>query len=576
MIRGYGNFTFLLLILFIWMVLRFFSEYFLILFKSKEFFGLTISIKKLIILYVIINLLACILLYFRLVFTSKCTISGGKVLHKMMLDPITNISIRNSNTMNSNQLINNFSRDLGMVDFFSSVMFGNCLTFGGAFITLLIVVIAFFKFFAIFIPIFIFVGFFLTKIYLRGFRQLVQLEAQMRTFIINYIKEINLGKEAIQSFNISDKFMEKYNYIYEKYYLSQIGVKNSNAWFLYSISRISFIFKIIFMFYFLYQTKYNDNIIEQDKIGILFVSMFSLHEYFNRFLSHVVTFENSLLAFNRCLSCINIKQEKENIYKNKNLFLNGIQKEIKFENVCVKYDKTSDYVLNNISFTVNHGEKIGICGRTGVGKTTLLMSLLKVVDVNEGKIIFDENINIKDIDINILRQNIICITQEINLFDELTIKENIDPYNKYEIIDIKTILNDFSFYEFINLKNKENTILDLDSIFLKKVKDLNLSFGQKNIICLIRVILRYNEKRNSIVLIDEMTDKNDFITSDKVVNILFNKFKEGTIFIVSHRMNSIKNCDKVLVLEDGKIAEFDTPNKLLSDNNSVFYKYNKL
>ena len=575
MIGGYANLTILLFILFIWMVLRFCSEYFLIIFKSNEFLGLSFSIKKLIIFYVIVNLLACLLLYIRLVLTSKCTISGGRNLHKMMLDPITNISIQASNkSLSSNQLINNFSRDLGMIDFFSSVMFGNCLTFGGAFITLLIVIIVFFKFFAIFIPIFIFVGFSITKIYLQGFRQLVQLETQMRTAIINFIKEINLGKEAIQSYNISDKFINKFNKLYTKYYISQIGVKNSNAWFLYSISRISFILKIIFMIYFFYQIKDNDNLIDQDKIGILFVSMFSLHEYFNRFLSHVVTFENSLLAFNRCLTCTKIKQENEN--KDKNIILNGIKKEIRFENVCIKYDKTNDNVLKNITFKVNQGEKIGICGKTGVGKTTLLMSLLKVVDINEGKIIFDENIDIKNIDFNTLRENIICITQEINLFDELTIKENIDPYNKYEIKDIKKILNDFSFNEFIDIENKNNSILNLESILFKKVKDINLSFGQKNIICFIRVLLRYNEKRNSIVLIDEMTDKNDFITSDKLVNILFNKFKEGIIFIVSHRIPSIQNCDKILVLEEGKIAEFDSPNKLLSNKNSIFYKYTQI
>ena len=462
-----------------------------------------------------------------------------------------------------------------MVDFFSSVMFGNCLTFGGAFLTLLIVIIVFFKFFVFFIPIFIFIGFFITKIYLQGFVKLVQFDTQMRNIIINFIKEINLGKEAIQSYNINDKFRSKFNKLYSKYFLSQIGVKYSNAWFLYSISRISFILKTIFMIYFLYQIK-NNNSIDQDKIGILFVSMFSLHEYFNRFLSHVVTFENSLLAFNRCLSYTKIKQENENKIKKENRLINGIQKGIKFENVCIKYDKMNYNVLNNISFIVNQGEKIGICGKTGVGKTTLLMSLLKVVDINEGKIILDENIDIKDIDINNLRYNIICITQEINLFDDLTIKENIDPYNKYEIKDIKKILKDFSFNDFIDLENKNNSMINLDSILLKKVKDINLSFGQKNIICLIRVILRYNEKRNSIVLIDEMADKNDFITSDKLVNILFNNFKDGIILIVSHRMNSLKNCDKILVLEEGKVAEFDSPNNLLSNNNSIFYKYNLL
>ena len=105
---------------------------------------------------------------------------------------------------------------------------------------------------------------------------------------------------------------------------------------------------------------------------------------------------------------------------------------------------------------------------------------------------------------------------------------------------------------------------------------MNFSLGQKNLICLIRTILRFHENKNSILLIDEMTDKNDIIISDKIMNLLINKFKEGTILIVTHRMNSIKNCDKILVLEEGKIVEFDSPKNLLANPNSKFYKYNLL
>ena len=574
LLGGYKNFFILIFILIIWIVLRFLSEYFLFIFKNNN--SANASITNLITFYIIINIVACFLLYIRLVLTSSYTISGGRNLHEKMINPIINASIKDfQNKYNSNQLINNFSRDLGMVDFFSSVMFGNCLTFGGAFIALLIVIIKFFNIFIIFIPIFIFIGFFLTNLYLDGFRQLIQLENQMRTQIINFIKEMNLGREEIYSYNISDKFIIRFKELYKKYYLSHLTFKNANAWFLYSISRISFILKLIFMFYFYYQSQKSNIFIFQDKIGILFISIFSIHEYFNRFLSHVVTFQNSLMAFNRCISCTNLSKENTTINiasRNKNndiIFSKGLQEELIFDNVCIKYNKTGENVLKNISLRINKGEKIGIIGKTGVGKTTLLMSLIKLVDVNEGKIIFDENIDINDIDINILRQNIICITQDINLFDELTIKENIDPYEKYNKNEIKNIIENYSISEFINSDKKIN----LDKIFDIKLKDLNLSFGQKNIICLIRAILRYHENKNSIILIDEMTDKNDLITSDKIMDLLINKFKEGTILIVTHRMNSIKNCDKILVLEEGKIAEFDNPKKLLSNPNSIFYKY---
>lgn len=572
LLGGYKNFFILIFILIIWIILRFLSEYFLFIFKNNN--SANTSITNLITFYIIINIVACFLLYIRLVLTSSYTISGGRNLHEKMINPIINASIKDfQNKYNSNQLITNFSRDLGMVDFFSSVMFGNCLTFGGAFIALLIVIIKFFNIFIIFIPIFIFIGFFLTNLYLDGFRQLIQLENQMRTQIINFIKEMNLGREEIYSYNISDKFIIRFKELYKKYYLSHLTFKNANAWFLYSISRISFILKLIFMFYFYYQSQKSNIFIFQDKIGILFISIFSIHEYFNRFLSHVVTFQNSLMAFNRCISCTNLSKENTTINiasRNKNndiIFSKGLQEELIFDNVCIKYNKTGENVLKNISLRIKKGEKIGIIGKTGVGKTTLLMSLIKLVDVNEGKIIFDENIDINDIDINILRQNIICITQDINLFDELTIKENIDPYEKYNKNEIKNIIENYSIGEFINSDKKIN----LDKIFDIKLKDLNLSFGQKNIICLIRAILRYHENKNSIILIDEMTDKNDLITSDKIMDLLINKFKEGTILIVTHRMNSIKNCDKILVLEEGKIAEFDNPKKLLSNPNSIFY-----
>ena len=567
---GFCNFSILFFILFIWIICRFFSEYSLVLFKNTKsnFQSYNfISFKKLLLLYIVSNLLSCILLYTRLVITSRYTINGGRNLHKSMLNSITNVSIQKSN-LNISLLINNFSRDLGMVDFFSSVMFGNCFTFGGALIIFCAILIIFFKICIIFIPIVLISEWLMLRVYLIGLRQLRALEAQMRTGIIKYINEVNFGSEAIKYYNISDAYLKKFNNIFKKYCITIITVLDSNAWFSYASHIITIIFKISFIVYYTIQNTYykNENIDQNEKIGIMFVSIFSLHEYCHRVLNHYINFENSLLALQRCIgSYSKIPQEEK---KSQNLENYNISK-IKFEDVSIKYNTNIDsknFVLNNISFSVNKGEKIGICGKTGVGKTTLLMSLLKIVNVNLGKIIFNDDKNLNDFDATILRQKIVCVTQDISLFDELTIKENIDPFNKHQVSEI---LNEFK-----ELNDDAN--FNLENIINKKIKECNLSFGQKNIICFLRILLKCIEGNVNVILLDEMTDKSDYLISEKIINLLFNKFPECIFFIVSHRMNSFEKCDKVMVMKDGKIAEFDEPKKLLADSNSIFNEFSKI
>ena len=567
---GFCNFSILSFILLIWIISRFFSEYALVLFKNTktnlQSYNL-MTFRNLLLLYIISNLLSCILLYIRLVITSKYTINGGRNLHKSMLNSISNVSIQKSN-LNTSLLINNFSRDLGMVDFFSSVMFGNCFTFGGALIIFCALLIIFFKVCIVFIPIVLISEWLTLRVYLIGLRQLRALEAQMRTGIIKYINEVNFGSEAIKCYNISEAYLKKFNNIFKKYCVTIITVLDSTAWFNYAIHIITIIFKISFIAYYTFQNTYykNENSDQNEKIGIIFVSIISLHEYCHRVLNHYINFENSLLALQRCVgSYTKIPQEEK---KNQNLENFNISK-ITFEDVSIKYNTNIDsknYVLNNISFSVNKGEKIGICGKTGVGKTTLLMSLLKIVNVNLGKIIFNEDKNLNDIDAKFLRQKIICVTQDISLFDELTIKENIDPFNKHQVSEI---LNEFK-------ELNEDVNFNLENIINKKIKECNLSFGQKSIICFLRILLKCIEGNVNVILLDEMTDKSDYLISEKIVNLLFQKFPDCIFFIVSHRMNSFEKCDKVMVMKDGKIAEFDEPKKLIADSNSIFNEFNKI
>ncbi len=228
-----------------------------------------------------------------------------------------------------------------------------------------------------------------------------------------------------------------------------------------------------------------------------------------------------------------------------------IQGNIQFIDVCLRYSDGSKYALDDVNLSIIGGEKIGIVGRTGSGKSSLFTSLFRLVELNSGVILID-GIPIRNLDLLRLRRAMSIITQDPFLFNS-SLRDNIDPYETYTNDEIRQVLD----------KCRLNA-LSLDLAVEENGK--NLSCGQRQLICLARALLT-NAK---ILCIDEATASIDYETDNYIQEILRTQFQSVTILTIAHRINTILDYDKVIVMNNGKLIEFDTINNLLNSKYSYF------
>jgi ATP-binding cassette subfamily C (CFTR/MRP) protein 1 len=231
---------------------------------------------------------------------------------------------------------------------------------------------------------------------------------------------------------------------------------------------------------------------------------------------------------------------------------------IRFENYSVRYRPTTEVVLKNLNFQIEGKEKVGVVGRTGSGKSTICLCLFRILEPLEGTIYIDDE-DITKMGLDILRRNMTIIPQDPCLM-EGSLKYNIDPFETAQDDEIIQILKKIGF---------EYTESD-DKILNRKIEQggSNLSVGEKQLVCIARAILR----KTKIIVMDEATANIDMKTEEKIQNALEYVLNFSTVITVAHRIKTIINYDKILVLNNGKIEEFDTPKNLLKNEKSLFYQ----
>jgi len=232
---------------------------------------------------------------------------------------------------------------------------------------------------------------------------------------------------------------------------------------------------------------------------------------------------------------------------------------IKFQDAVMSYFPDSAPVLKGVSFTIQPGEKIGIVGRTGSGKSSLIMALFRLVELSKGSIYID-GLDISRLGLAQLRSSLSIIPQDPVMFKG-TLKSNLDPFEEFEDEELWAALRTCRL-------DREVASYPLGLLHPVDENGCNISLGQKQMFCLVRAVLR----GSPILVLDEATASLDLATDSLIQSTIREVFRDRTILTIAHRIETILDYDKILYLDDGKVLEFENTQTLLQNPDSHFSK----
>jgi len=236
---------------------------------------------------------------------------------------------------------------------------------------------------------------------------------------------------------------------------------------------------------------------------------------------------------------------------------------IVFKNASLRYRPGLPRVLKGLDIELPARSKIGVVGRTGAGKSTLMVSLLRIVELDSGDILID-GFDTRTIGLTKLRSNIAVIPQDPVLFSG-TIRSNLDPFDQFTDDELTSVMTRVGLFSDISAST---STVSLSSLGLSQVWSLtdpvreggtNFSVGQRQLLVIGRALL----SKASIVIMDEATAAVDADTDARIQKVMSSEFADATCITIAHRINTIMNSDFILVMDNGKAAEFDTPKNLL-------------
>ena len=269
-----------------------------------------------------------------------------------------------------------------------------------------------------------------------------------------------------------------------------------------------------------------------------------------------------MIGLERCLTLLKVNSEK---VPEKDITKDLKQKhwpnrgKIEIKDFSCRYRPETPIILKNVNLTINPGEKVGIVGRTGSGKSSLIISLARIIEPLTGAIYID-GVDIQTVKLEFLRSRLSVVAQDAFLIDS-TLRDNVDPLNEHTDEEILKVLNDFSLFD--KYGNEK-----LDLVISENGK--NLSLGEKQLIAFARTVL----KKNKIVILDEATSSMDLETEKIIQKNMQKYFADSTVLMIAHHLNMVKDCQTIVVVDTGEIVETGSYADLMADKNSIFYSLN--
>ena len=507
-------------------------------------------------IYAITSIGGSLFNYIRTRVITTGSINCSTRLHNEMITSLINAPINLfHDTVPKGQIFNRLSKDLPTVDTYTMYWFMTLTAYGSSFLGAVFVCSLYEKENLFILPIFLIVCYLLYRFYINCSRELNRMEGILNSPILNLVNETIPGTTTIRAYNLQNKYVEIFQNKIDEHYKLLYYINGTGQWYLLCLN----VFSILFLLYVIIMILIHKIDYTPKMIGIILTYSLVLQEDIIEFLSSFSNFENTMTKMERSLSYTKLISERPQKVKNDDKLNEWPNKgDILFKNFYVKYRQDTEMVLKNINFHLNPGEHLGIVGRTGCGKSTITLCLFRILESFSGNILID-GIDISSIGLKKLRESITIIPQDSTII-EGTLRYNIDPINIYTDNEIIKIMKKIGF-DYIIERNKDG----LNQMIIENGN--NLSVGEKQLICITRAILR----KTKIIVLDEATASIDYKTEEIIKKALDEILNKSTMIIIAHRIKTVLNADKILVLENGEIKEFDTPKNLLNNKHSIFF-----
>ncbi|AET40393.1 ATP-binding cassette transporter YOR1 Ecym_5660 [Eremothecium cymbalariae DBVPG len=562
-------------------------------------------------------------------------------LHRLLHVPVSFIDttplgrILNRFTKDTDILDNELTESLRMFSYQFTVIWG-----------VIIMSIIYLPWFAVAVPLLVVVFILVSDHYQCSAREIKRLEAVQRSFVLNNFNEVISGVDTIKAYHAEARFLKKSDILIDRMNEMTFPLYASQRWVSILIGMIAVLFALIISI--LCVTGWFN--ISPASTGVLLTYVLQLPNLFNTLLRAMTQLENDMNSAERVLSYAN-SLPKEAPYRIPEMAPPKAWPErgaITFDNVALAYRPGLPLVLQDVSFHISSGEKIGICGRTGAGKSTITNALYRLVELSNGSVTID-GVDIATIGLYNLRSKLSIIPQDPLLFRG-TIRKNLDPFGEHSDTELWDALlrsgainNDdlaraqgfetvsaataatkatdtvatktglpvsmpshaenaasvapaastssavdattTTSNDTVSSLNNHNATTSDATATSKPVSDgntknmhkfhldqtveedgSNFSVGERQFLALARALVR----QTKILILDEATSSVDYETDAQIQARIVQEFQHATIMCVAHRLKTILHYDRILVMEKGRVAEFDTPLRLYNEQGSIF------
>jgi len=396
------------------------------------------------------------------------------------------------------------------------------------------------------------------RFYRRSSIEFKRIDAILRSSLYSHFSESLSGIATIRSYGESDRFcqenIERMDIENRAYYPTIINQRWLGIRLDFLGSVLSLVVAIIVI---------TSHSVSPSQGGLALSTMITVQQAYSWLVRQIAEVENDMVGAERILHYANTLEQEapHQVLENKPAGTWPAEGKIEFKNVRMKYREELPDVLKGLTLSIGKHEKVGIIGRTGAGKSSIMIALFRMAELSGGVIEID-GVDVSKVGLNDLRSGISIIPQDPLLFSG-TLRTNIDPFNEK---------SDHELYDALRrahlVKTKTSTdgrVSDDDSSARKFNLDTpveeeggNLSVGERSLVSLARALVRDTK----VLVLDEATASVDVETDAKIQETIRHEFKEKTLLCIAHRLKTILSYDRILVMADGQVEEFDTPENL--------------